>query len=392
MTEDRGDLDTIDVTPNPPDEWSAIAGVQMRDIMGGDEFLSYAPPTWRANRLTRLLIGLSGGDSDALSKYPYERPRYIGLGWTMVATSAMAMIGMAVLLTQITDMSLPVRVLLSAGWALFVLGIDYLVVGFVDKPSILADTLSLPGHPSRPGRSLAVIRAGVRVAFAIIVGLAVGESLVIGVFGSATDEYLDQRAAAEMQAQLCLADATLSHYRPEVVPAPDCRQQLARAGIEADLPNATPDSSSSASGDAAAMAARAQFDREMRNSPQAQQAAARKTVLETELVRVQQEGPYRAYGLSERFEATQKAVSPWIRWGLILLFVIADMAPVLMKTTMGPSAIDVDRVLADHEAWYPKLVDAAHREDEYERARRAYGGGGVSDPPADGAKETARAV
>lgn len=491
MTEGRREPPPTGTAPHDADEWSAVADVALLEIIGRDEFLGYAPRIRKVNTLTRLLTRLSGGDPDEIQKYPDERPRYIGLGWTMLMTSAFAMVGMAVLLTQISDIPLLLRLLAAAGWGVFVLGIDYVVVGFVDAPRILADALSLPGPRSRGIRWPTVIRTVIRLVFAVIVGIAVGESLVIGAFSSTADAYMDTRAATETKARLCLVETTLSNYRPEVVPGPYCRQQL-EVGVRGDpqtttsLPVTTvapptgteaqiradherlaildqqikfqsdraqcelypqvftPDqiaalacSNRSGNGSAHQAAldqlsnlqsekdavvsrldtlarttadsatiisrmqadsarAKAQIELDRRDSKEAIDAAAQKTTLEGDLQRILAPGPAKRYSLSERFEATQKAVNPWIRWGLYMLFILADMAPVLMKITMGPSARQVDRVLDGHAARLSKLVEAANQEDAYVRARRAYadvrqqGGSAESktDTPTD---ETAQA-
>lgn len=431
-----------------------------------------------SSSISRFLIRVSGGDPEVVDRYPHERPRYIGLGWTMLMTASLATTGMAVLLSQIWEAPLFVVLVLAAGWGLFVLGIDYLVVSFVDHQSIVAHATSVPGErpPGRHGWSTA-IRTIVRVVFAVIVGFAVGESLVIGVFASAANEYLDDRAAAAKKAELCVVTQTLANYRPEVVAEPDCRQQLEKAHIRLDTqtpamgtssttvpPNATDSQvaadyarlaeldkeikfqsdraqcelypqnfsadqnanlgcsgkagngpahdaalaqvaalqgekdgiqarlaelahSNAAAAAAVAQAeakqteARAKIDEDKRNSPPARSAEERKSQLDAELTHILAPGPARAYGLSERFEATEKAVSAWIRWGLRMLFVIADLAPILMKITMGPSRIDIDSALSDYGELQPRFVQAARQRQEFEALVGSGSRSGTPPPP-----------
>src|SRR5688500_9113064 len=86
---------------------------------------------WLLRRLTDVSEGL-------LARVPGDRGRYTGLGWVMVGTACLAMVGMAVLVFQIAELHPFVTLGLSAGWGLYILGFDYSVVTYRDHNRAMA--------------------------------------------------------------------------------------------------------------------------------------------------------------------------------------------------------------------------------------------------------------
>ena len=91
------------------------------------------------------------------------------------------------------------------------------------------------------------------------------------------------------------------------------------------------------------------------NSPEAKQALENQKAALQERTLFEQ-GKKPIYGLSERFDATESAVDWRIRWALRLLFIIVDMAPVLMKLTLSTSVVEKKTVMRRQALLYADVA------------------------------------
>ncbi len=302
---------------------------------------------WRTARLartgdsgrttTRFLVRLGGAPSYRLAKTAHETARYAGLGWMILGSAVFSAFGMATLLSTISSLPMPVRLAMASTWGFFILGLDFVLVGFIDTPSAVVKAKCAQAGEAyeRPARFATCGRVAIRILFAVIVGLAVGEGLVLSVFHKETSAVLTRTSELHLETSICLVDIRLSQFRPEVQPAANCAvlvpSEFGTANTATGNRSAGNSGASTSSVPAAALPER--------DSAQVLQDVALRSQLENALVSVR--FGRGTYSLSARFDAVEQTVNPWMRWGLRLLFVFISVAPVLSKTTAGTSRTEM---------------------------------------------------
>lgn len=169
----------------------------------------------------RRVRWLTGVREDLLDQVPSERARYNGLAWTMIGTASLAAVGMAILISQISDASIVTSIVAASGWGVFILGIDYLVVSHIDDKKVMRHIYPLVdddrvaeggGEKNTTARN----RTIVRLVLATFLGLTVGESLVLAAFSSAANDSLNVDERARLQQELCDVNGELVVYRPDL--------------------------------------------------------------------------------------------------------------------------------------------------------------------------------
>ncbi|MER7273547.1 DUF4407 domain-containing protein [Dactylosporangium sp. NPDC000244] len=137
------------------------------------------PPYWHPGRMLRRLAGV---DEELLSWVPQERPRYTGLGGTVLSTATLAFLSMAFAIGQLLG-GFTFWVLIPAGvWFLVILNLDRWIV-------------ATPPGPELRHRFSSVL---IRLVVAVVIGVVIAEPLVLRIFETAIVQYIkDTRDDAE---------------------------------------------------------------------------------------------------------------------------------------------------------------------------------------------------
>jgi len=115
----------------------------------------------------RFLIWLSGAQRQILDECPTERPKYVGIGASILITATMAAVSLAFALVTALKVELWLALPFAIAWGLAILSLDRLFV------------VSL----SREGGWLAqLLRATPRVLLALLLGLVISTPFVLQIF------------------------------------------------------------------------------------------------------------------------------------------------------------------------------------------------------------------
>ncbi|GIH04849.1 hypothetical protein Rhe02_29160 [Rhizocola hellebori] len=139
------------------------------------------PGKWNVGRLLRRF---AGSDERLLAWVPQERPRYTGLGGTVLFTALMAFVSMGIALSLAFGTRSPLVWLLAALWFLLILNFDRWIV-----------SAPVPEH-----RWQKVPTIVVRMGMAFVFGIVIAEPLVLAVFNTAVEQKVHEVRAEELKA------------------------------------------------------------------------------------------------------------------------------------------------------------------------------------------------
>jgi hypothetical protein len=117
------------------------------------------------NPLRRLVLALSGADTEVLRYVPSERTRFESLGWAILITSCMAMISMWFALSSALSVNGILAIPIAVFWGLVIMGIDRWLIVSMPVDSNRKFALALP-----------------RLLLALLLGTLISTPLVLRVF------------------------------------------------------------------------------------------------------------------------------------------------------------------------------------------------------------------
>jgi hypothetical protein len=121
----------------------------------------------RFSQLRRLVLALSGADTEILEYVPSERTRFESLGWAILITSCMAMISMWFALSSALSVNGIIAIPVAVFWGFVIMGIDRWLI------------TSMPIDGSRK-----FAMAVPRVLLAVLLGTLISTPLVLRIFQS----------------------------------------------------------------------------------------------------------------------------------------------------------------------------------------------------------------
>ncbi|WP_433213194.1 DUF4407 domain-containing protein [Dactylosporangium sp. CS-047395] len=164
------------------------------------------PPYWHPGRMLRRLAGV---DEELLSWVPQERPRYTGLGGTVLSTATLAFLSMTFAIGQLLGGFTPWVLIPAAVWFLVILNLDRWIV-------------ATPPGPELRHKFSSVL---VRLAVAIVIGVVIAEPLVLRIFETAIVQHIkDTRDEAERRLSTALEKC--NPVPPPRQPDPGCGEDL----------------------------------------------------------------------------------------------------------------------------------------------------------------------
>jgi len=355
----------------------------------------------------RFLIWLSGARRQILAECPTERPKYTGLGVSILIPAGMAAVSLTFALVTVLRAELWVALLFAAAWAMVIVSLDRMFV------------VSLP----RTGTwQTQLLRATPRFLLALLLGLVISTPFVLQIFRpeiaheitllhtQAANAYYRQLQTSPLTKQISQDEAQISQLQAELAGAVPLSQDLTLASLRNQLSQAetttTSDyhewqcqlSGTASSGQvckspgngplAAAALQRYQTDRAAVTQLEQQINTREKSLLASDQEAARQELPAAESalksaqaqqslqtsdfntqnnsntGLLIRLQALGQATAgnstlDTARWLLFALFVVIDLMPVVLKVmlNLGPEN-EYDKMLTAEEELQQRVAAA----------------------------------
>lgn len=136
--------------------------------------------------ITEQLIRLSGVNRDVLEQCPSERPKFVGVGGTVLTTAVLAAAAATFTVHSFLGIPLHVALAVAFGWGIAILNLDrWLVASTKRQDKALANIgLALP-----------------RIALAFVIGLVIAEPIVLKVFSAEINVEVKRLQQEEIAAQ-----------------------------------------------------------------------------------------------------------------------------------------------------------------------------------------------
>jgi hypothetical protein len=151
--------------------------------------------------IRRFLIWLSGASQQILAECPTERPKYTGLGASVLTSAALAGVSLAFALTTALNITLWVALPLAVAWGAAILSLNRLFVV----------SLSRSGRPR-----MQFVQAIPRLLMALILGFVISAPLVLQIF----------RPEIEHEIPIVQSQAAAQYFRD--LPSSPLQQQINR--------------------------------------------------------------------------------------------------------------------------------------------------------------------
>jgi TolA-binding protein len=157
---------------------------------------STSPRPRKLGGITRGLLWSAGADADILRMCPYEMPKYVAFGGSIIASSLLAMTSLYLALELAFPALAPtLRLVAAVAWGLSIFNLDRWLVS--------VETTTVESGPRRPYRRLVSLLP--RAVLGIMLAVIVSQPLVLAIFRSETETQLTfqrQQDAAQVTAMI----------------------------------------------------------------------------------------------------------------------------------------------------------------------------------------------